>query len=91
MLSAKAVRLTTQNKKGMVVMNEKINRVITALEKNNMQGIYVPCINSIKETVEYLIFARDEFLNSMSSVTSFITFIKSGNETFSSSKKALFP
>ncbi len=37
-------------------MNEKINRVITALEKNNMQGIYVPCINSIKETVEKMLF-----------------------------------
>ena len=37
-------------------MNELIDRVITALEKNNMQGIYVPCINSIRETVENLLF-----------------------------------
>jgi len=37
-------------------MNERIDRVITALEKNNMQGIYVPCINSIRETVENLLF-----------------------------------
>lgn len=37
-------------------MEERIKRVITALEKNNMQGIYVPCINSIKETVENLLF-----------------------------------
>ena len=36
-------------------MNERINRVITALEKNNMQGIYVPCISDIKGTVENLI------------------------------------
>ena len=36
-------------------MNEKIKRVMTALEKNNMQGIYVPCITDIKGTVEGLI------------------------------------
>lgn len=37
-------------------MNERISNVIAALEKNNMQGIYVPCINSIRETVENLLF-----------------------------------
>ena len=37
-------------------MNEQISRVITALEKNNMQGIYVPCINSISKVVEDLLF-----------------------------------
>lgn len=35
---------------------ERINRVITGLEKNNMQGIYVPCINCIPKTVENLLF-----------------------------------
>ncbi len=37
-------------------MLEKINKIITALGKNNMQGIYVPCINSIPEAVENLLF-----------------------------------
>ncbi len=37
-------------------MNEAIERVITALRKNNMQGIYVPCINDITKTVKDLIF-----------------------------------
>ncbi len=37
-------------------MNTKIAGVIAALGKNNMQGIYVPCINSIPETVEKLLF-----------------------------------
>ena len=36
-------------------MNERIERVITALQKNNMQGIYVPCINDIVKTVENLL------------------------------------
>lgn len=35
---------------------ERINRVIAGLEKNNMQGIYVPCINSIPEIVKDLLF-----------------------------------
>lgn len=54
MLFAKAAPLTTQNKE-VVVMNERIERVITALRKNNMQGIYVPCINDITKTVEALL------------------------------------
>lgn len=37
-------------------MNERIERVITALRKNNMQGIYVPCINDITKTVKDLLF-----------------------------------
>lgn len=37
-------------------MKEHIERVITALEKNNMQGIYVPCINSIPEAVKKMLF-----------------------------------
>ena len=37
-------------------MMERIKRVITALRKNNMQGIYVPCINDIARTVEDLLF-----------------------------------
>lgn len=37
-------------------MTERIERVITALGRNNMQGIYVPCINSIPETVEKMLF-----------------------------------
>ncbi len=37
-------------------MKERIERVITALRKNNMQGIYVPCINDITKTVEDLLF-----------------------------------
>lgn len=37
-------------------MNERIERVITALQKNNMQGIYVPCINDITKTVKDLLF-----------------------------------
>lgn len=37
-------------------MDTRINGVITALEKNNMQGIYVPCINSISGVVEKLLF-----------------------------------
>lgn len=37
-------------------MNERIERVITALRKNNMQGIYVPCINDITKTVEEILF-----------------------------------
>ena len=36
-------------------MNERIERVIAALRKNNMQGIYVPCINDIVKTVENLL------------------------------------
>lgn len=35
---------------------ERIERVIAALRKNNMQGIYVPCINDIVGTVKDLIF-----------------------------------
>ena len=38
------------------VIREKINRVITALEKNNMQGIYIPCINDIGPVVEKMLF-----------------------------------
>ena len=37
-------------------MNKRIERIITALRKNNMQGIYVPCINDITKTVENLLF-----------------------------------
>lgn len=37
-------------------MNEKINRVITALRKNNMEGIYVPSISAIAKTVEDMLF-----------------------------------
>jgi len=37
-------------------MNDRINRVITALRQNNMQGIYVPCINDVVGTVEKLLF-----------------------------------
>ncbi len=37
-------------------MCERIQRVITALNKNNMQGIYVPCINDIKRTVEEILY-----------------------------------
>lgn len=37
-------------------MNERIERVITALRKNNMQGIYIPCINDITKTVKDLMF-----------------------------------
>lgn len=37
-------------------MNERIERVIAALRKNNMQGIYVPCINDITKTVKDLLF-----------------------------------
>lgn len=37
-------------------MKERIERVITALEKNNMQGIYVPCIIDIPRVVENLLF-----------------------------------
>ncbi len=37
-------------------MNQRINKIITALGNNDMQGIYVPCINSIPETVEKLLF-----------------------------------
>ncbi len=37
-------------------MKERIERVITALRKNNMQGIYVPCINDITKTVNDLLF-----------------------------------
>lgn len=36
-------------------MNKRIEKVIAALEKNNMQGIYVPCINSIPRVVEELL------------------------------------
>ena len=36
-------------------MNKNIENVITALRKNNMQGIYVPCINDITGTVEKLL------------------------------------
>ena len=39
-----------------MVMNEQINRVITALRKNNMEGIYVPSISSIAKTVEDMLF-----------------------------------
>lgn len=37
-------------------MKERIEKVIAALEKNNMQGIYVPCINSISGVVEKLLY-----------------------------------
>ena len=37
-------------------MEKRIEKVIAALEKNNMQGIYVPCINSISGVVEDLLF-----------------------------------
>ncbi len=37
-------------------MKERIERVITALRKNNMQGIHVPCINDIPKTVEKMLF-----------------------------------
>ena len=57
MLSEKAEPLITQNKyKRVLVMNERIKRVITALDKNNMQGIYVPCINDIRRTVEEMLY-----------------------------------
>lgn len=36
-------------------MDERIERVIAALQKNNMQGIYVPCINDIVGKVEELV------------------------------------
>ncbi len=36
-------------------MNKNIENVIAALRKNNMQGIYVPCINDITGTVEELL------------------------------------
>lgn len=36
-------------------MTKDIEGVITALGKNNMQGIYVPCINDITKTVEKLL------------------------------------
>lgn len=36
-------------------MDERIERVIAALDRNNMQGIFVPCINSIPETVEKIL------------------------------------
>lgn len=37
-------------------MQNRIQNVITALGKNNMQGIYVPCINSIPSVVEEMLF-----------------------------------
>ena len=37
-------------------MNEQIKRVIAELEKNNIQGIYVPEIKDIVKTVEQLLF-----------------------------------
>lgn len=37
-------------------MEKRIENVITALRKNNMQGIYVPCITDITKTVEDLLF-----------------------------------
>lgn len=37
-------------------MNEQISRVITALRKNNMEGIYVPSISCIAKTVEDMLF-----------------------------------
>lgn len=36
-------------------MNSNVESIITALQKNNMQGIYVPCINDIVGKVEELI------------------------------------
>lgn len=51
-----ALLITRNNLKGKIVMDAKIKGVIAALEKNNMQGIYVPCINSIPETVEKMLF-----------------------------------
>lgn len=36
-------------------MDERIERVVAALDRNNMQGIYVPCISSIPETVEKML------------------------------------
>ena len=37
-------------------MTEKINKVIKALEKNNMQGIYVERIEEISPLVEKMLF-----------------------------------
>lgn len=37
-------------------MNERIERVITALQKNNVEGIYIPSINDIVKTVEDMLF-----------------------------------
>lgn len=37
-------------------MQKRIETVLAALQKNNMQGIYVPCICDIKETVEQILF-----------------------------------
>jgi len=37
-------------------MNERIKRVITALQKNNMEGIYIPSINDIVKTVEAMLY-----------------------------------
>ena len=37
-------------------MNQRIEGVMAALEKNNMQGIYVPCINAIPEVVQNILF-----------------------------------
>ncbi len=39
-----------------MVMNEQINRVITALRRNNMEGIYVPSISCVAKTVEHMLF-----------------------------------
>ena len=37
-------------------MDNKIEKVLTSLKKNNMQGIYVPCITDIKSIVEEMLF-----------------------------------
>lgn len=39
-------------------MKERIEKVIAALGRNNMQGIYVPCISSIPKVVENLLFEK---------------------------------
>lgn len=37
-------------------MDEKISRVITALEKNNMRGIYAETVEDVKNTVRKMLF-----------------------------------
>ena len=37
-------------------MTKRIDRVITALQKNNMEGIYIPSINDIVKTVEAMLY-----------------------------------
>ena len=37
-------------------MDKRIERVITALQKNNVEGIYIPSINDIVKTVEDMLF-----------------------------------